>query len=120
MIKRIAFWPLTPLIVLTAALSMVEIAYGFVGSYRSGVADLISSIGWFVLLLCWIDADIRRRGTAPCFDFGMILIAAHPAALAWYCFWSRGWRGLFLLLFLIALAVCPAVIAVGAWGIRVR
>ncbi len=68
-----------------------------------------------VLLLLWMDADARRSGHVPCFDFGLFAILTFPLSLAWYCFWSRRWRGLLVLLLISALWLAPYVAATVYW-----
>jgi hypothetical protein len=46
----------------------------------------------------------------PCEDGAAPASYAFPLSLLWYCLWSRGWRGLLLLLGLASLVFFPALI----------
>jgi hypothetical protein len=37
----------------------------------------------------------------------LFLVVTFPVSIAWYCFWSRGWRGIKLLLGLGGLLFLP-------------
>lgn len=69
-----------------------------------------------VLLAVWIAADARRRGVTPCYDFGFLCYLTLPIATPWYCFWSRGWRGVFTLLLLAGIWLTPSLVA-NAFGL---
>lgn len=57
-----------------------------------------------------MNHDALRRRRRPCFDFGLFLLYAFPLSMLWYCFWSRGWRGLLLLIGLGSLLFVPLLV----------
>jgi hypothetical protein len=69
--------------------------------------DVVSAVSWEVLSILWVVADARGRRVVPCFEFGFLCLVFFPISLAWYCFWSRGWRGLLTLGLLASLRVIP-------------
>jgi hypothetical protein len=44
-----------------------------------------------------------------------VALLLFPLSLAWYCLWSRGWRGLLVLLALLALWLLPYAAAIAFW-----
>ena len=81
--------------------------YTWVGLTPSHDVETVLGFAWTLLLLMWMQADARRRRCVPCFDFGFLAYATFPLSIAWYCVWSRGWRGLRLLLGLFCLFFVP-------------
>ena len=77
--------------------------------------DLAASFCWSVLLAFWIVADARRRTGVPCFDFGFFCYLFLPVAVPWYCCWSRGLRGLQMLVAIALLWLAPYVVANIVW-----
>jgi hypothetical protein len=78
-------------------------------------ASMLLGFSVTLLLLCWILADARQRRCVPCFDFGFLLAVSFPLSLVWYAFWTRGWRGLLLLLTVLGLIYGPWICAVIGW-----
>jgi hypothetical protein len=58
-----------------------------------------------------MNDDAVRKRLRPSFDFGLFLVATFPLSVLWYCFWSRGWRGIKLLMGLAGLLFVPALAA---------
>jgi hypothetical protein len=108
--------PLAPLVALALATSVALCGFSAAGAAPSPGAELVLSYGWALMLLLWMDADARRLRRLPCYDFGLLAAVFFPLSLAWYCLWSRGWRGLLVLLALLALWLLPYV-AAAAFGI---
>jgi hypothetical protein len=80
--------------------------------FPDGPAMLVS-FGWSLMVLCWMEADARRRRRLPCFDFGFLMGLAFPVSAVWYCIHSRGWGwGTLLLLALVSLLLLPQYAAV--------
>jgi hypothetical protein len=77
--------------------------------------QLVASFCWSLLLAFWIVADARRRNCVPCFDFGFFCYLFLPVAVPWYCFWSRGLRGAFMLITFAVLWLVPYLAATIFW-----
>lgn len=107
--------PLAPLVALALATAAALCAYVAAGTAPSPGAELAFGYGWALMLLLWVDADARQSRRLPCYDFGLLAILLFPLSLAWYCLWSRGWRGLLLLLALLGLWLLPYLTALAFW-----
>lgn len=70
-----------------------------------------------MLLAYCVVGDARSGNRIPCYDFGFFCFVLLPITLPWYCFWSRGWRGVFLLAALYGLGIAPYVVAAIAWEV---
>ncbi len=103
--------PLAPLLALSFATSAALCALALAGARLSAETDMVLRFGWTLMLLLWMDADARRLRRWPCFDFGFLAALFFPLSLLWYCFWSRRWRGLLILLLLLGLWLGPFVVA---------
>jgi hypothetical protein len=77
----------------------------------------VAQVGWGLMLILWVDADARRRRVVPCYDFGLFVTIFFPLSLVWYCVWSRGWRGVFVFVGLLALFIAPYAIAGLIWWV---
>ena len=109
--------PLTPLVVMASATAAALCASAWMGLPPSGdpMTQTILSYGWAFLLVIWMDADARRLRRLPCYDFGLFVGIFFPLSLLWYCWWSRRWRGLLVLLLLLALWFIPQFMAGVFW-----
>lgn len=105
--------PFVMLILLTAMLSAIHVAYAIARVPPSPGAEILLGYSYTLFLVIWADADARRR--LPCFDFGLILLVTFPLGLLWYLWRSRRWGGLLLLAGLVGLAYVPALTAYVAW-----
>ena len=107
--------PMAHLVAFAAGLTACLCIYLLAGvSVSRPFADL-SAVGWSIMVVLWADADARRRLRVPCFDFGFLLAVYFPLSVAWYCMWSRGWRGVLLIGGLLALVVVPYAVAGVVW-----
>jgi hypothetical protein len=68
-----------------------------------------------LLVIYWIIADARQRRCVPCFDFGFLVGIFLPFSLIWYAFWTRGRRGLLLLLAIAGSIYGPWICVVIVW-----
>ena len=109
--KSLLRHPLAPLIILAIVAVGLRSEYAMHHARPSMRVDLVLQFCWGVPVLIWMNDDARRRRIRPCYDFGLLLCATFPLSLLWYCFWSRGWRGLLVLLGLGALLFAPAMVA---------
>jgi hypothetical protein len=103
--------PLAPLVALSAVTAVALCLAAGTGVATSAGSDLVLGYGWALMLLLWMDADARRLRRVPCFDFGFLAALFFPLSVAWYCWWSRRWRGVFVVLLLLALWLAPHVLA---------
>jgi hypothetical protein len=106
--RRILPNPTAALVVLALIATLIRCAYVVERAPLSRNANSLAAVCWVWPVLIWIDHDAVRRRRRPCFDFGLFLVATFPVSIAWYCFWSRGWRGTKLLLGLGGLLFLPA------------
>jgi hypothetical protein len=117
LVSRMLFAPFAPAIVFNLATFVVFL----IGAHQGRLPDMIVSImanySSLILTIAGIEADARRRQQTPCFDFGWIYGMYLPFSALWYCFRSRGWRGIFLLAGLCLLWITPAVSAVVAMNL---
>jgi hypothetical protein len=107
--------PLTPLVVMSLLTAAALCASVWAGSAASTGLETVLGFGWALLVVLWMDADARRLRRLPCYDFGLLAGLYFPLSVVWYCLWSRGWRGLLLLLLLLALWWSPYIVAVAFW-----
>jgi hypothetical protein len=110
--------PLIPLVALAGMSTAALCAMAGLGTAQAACLDTILRFAWALMLILWMDADARHRRRLPCYDFGLLATISFPVSLLWYCFWSRGWRGLLVLLLLLALWLGPYVIARVFWIVR--
>jgi hypothetical protein len=99
------------LIVLSAALSLFQVAYVAIGVPISERASGLTSLSLALCVLLWIVSDARARGCSPCFDFGFLVGVFFPLSLVWYALWSRGAKGVLLLAGLFVLLILPSLTA---------
>ncbi len=78
----------------------------------------VATYGWVFLLMLWVVADAKHRHRVPCYDFGFFVFYFFPVTIVWYCLWSRGWRGMLMLLFFVVLWFVPFAAALMAWELR--
>ena len=112
---RIFNHTLAPLLLFSVALTALLIAYLAVGLAPSFTFQFVGSFCWSILLALWIVADARRRMGVPCYDFGFFCYLFLPVAIPWYCFWSRGLRGLLTLVIIALIWFVPYLVASIVW-----
>jgi hypothetical protein len=106
---------IAPLCILIAFQCVAEGVYVAFGTSPSDAAGRIFSLSLALFLVFWIIADARRRHCMPCHDFGFLVGLFLPVSLVWYLIWTRGWRGLALLVGFIALVLLPQISAALVW-----
>lgn len=114
-VRRLLLHPLAPLIGFSLALTAFYVGYLLAGYAPSNLFLTLTSLVWGLLLPMWVVADARRSCAVPCFDFGFLCWLALPVSLPWYCFWSRGWRGAFVLFLIAGLFFAPYLVASAVW-----
>ena len=110
--RRLLLSPFIPLVGLSLLTTVLYCAYLLSRVAPSPLAQLIITTGWGIMVVLWMDADARRFRRLPCYDFGLLAAVSFPLSLFWYCLWSRGWRGVRMLLLLFGLWLAPYIIAV--------
>lgn len=113
--RQILVHPLMPLLIFSLTLAALLTTYLVAGSAPSATFELVAAVSWSLLLALWIVADARRRTGIPCFDFGFFCYVLLPVAVPWYCFWSRGWRGVLTLSAIVGLWLAPYIVASMVW-----
>src|SRR5580765_2705055 len=113
---RLFAHPLTPLIALSVITAICRCLGICAGSDLRG-GEIALQYGWIFMIVWWMDRDARWRNRLPCYDFGFFTLLCVPISPIWYCFWSRGWRGILLLLLLLFLWLAPYVIADTLWAV---
>jgi hypothetical protein len=106
-LRRLVSNPLAPLLLFSLTASAISAAYLFAGRSPTQTFDSVVQLSWAVLVVFWVVIDARKGHRIPCFDFGLFCYLFLPITLPWYCFWSRGWRGTFLILAIYGLGVLP-------------
>jgi hypothetical protein len=114
-VLRSIYHPIAPLVAFSIALAALLTIYLAAWLSPSPAFEFVASFWWSVLLAIWIVADARRRSGVPCFDFGFFCYLFLPVAVPWYCFWSRGWRGMLTLLSIVGIWLAPYVVAGLVW-----
>jgi hypothetical protein len=94
MMSRIVFAPFAPAIVFNVAASTIFLVTTCASRPLPMIAVKLASYSSLFLVVAGIEADARRRHRTPCFDFGWLVAMFWPVSLVWYCFRSRGWRGM--------------------------
>lgn len=106
------------LLVLTVVVAVFDCAYVYSGIPFSPLAEVLSVYTIPLAIMIWVVWDAQSRRCTPCYDFGLMVYVALYLALPGYLIWTRGWRGLLLLLGFILLFMAPFVCAQIAWTIR--
>ena len=105
--------PLLPIMALSGLLSAIHIASIIrVGTPANG---RLLETAPALFLLTWVIRDAHRRRCIPCHEFGFLVAAYMPISFVWYLFWSRGWKGFWLLGAFVGLLVLPGIASVVAY-----
>ena len=76
-------------------------------------ADLLSSLGFALLVAIWVSADARRRQRAIGYGFPALVFVLWPIFAPIYLFQTRGWRAFLSLFAFVAMFVVTIGIGVG-------
>lgn len=109
--------PLAPLVALSLATAAALGVLAWARVAPSAGTEAVLGFGWALMLLLWMDADARRRRRLSCYDFGFLAALFFPLSLVWYCYWSRKWGGVLVLLLLLVLWLAPYVLALVFWAV---
>jgi hypothetical protein len=115
-VRRVLDHPLTPLVVLSFATSLFFVGYLLKGMTPSTSFDTLVAVGYCVLVAHAIAQDARRRRQTPCYDFNTYAYLLMPVVVPWWCFHSRGWRGIGLLASIAGLWAAPSIVAMAVWS----
>jgi hypothetical protein len=113
--QTLIFRPLAPLVLFSVALTTLLCISLIAGFAPSATFELVASVSWSLLVAFWVMSDARRRRCVPCYDFGMFCYVFLPWIVPWYCFWSRGRRGVLTLGTIVGLWLVPYVVAAVVW-----
>ena len=99
------------------------LAYGLAaGLTLSGAlpkrAELAADICLPFLLAFWVVTDVRKREQRICYDFDSFVFFAWPFVLPVYLFKTRGWRALWVVLWLISLFALSALVSLAVSAVR--
>jgi hypothetical protein len=70
--------------------------------------NLLAGLAWNLYVIYWVVRDACKRRLVPCYEFGLLVAVFFPVSVAWYAFWTRGWRGFLLLAGLFGLTILPS------------
>jgi hypothetical protein len=107
------FDPWCVLIALSLALSVLQVASLTARAPVPEGLNVLISYTWSFYIIYWVVRDARKRRRIPCHEFGFLVAVFLPVSLAWYVFWTRGWRGIGPLAGLFGLANLPSI----AWHV---
>ena len=113
--RHLVVHPLTPLIAFSVVLCVLFTTYLALGLAPTDSLGMAASLCWGILFACWIVADARHRKQIPCYDFGFLCYIWLPLAVPWYCIWSRGWRGILVLIAFAGLLLAPYFVGAVVW-----
>jgi hypothetical protein len=111
----VAFGPLVALAAIMAAFASMYVLLG-----ENPPSDLEWLFGFcqFLFVVYWMVLDARRRHRVPCHDFGFLAWVFLPVALPWYLIWTRGLRGLLVLVLFLILVMVPWWCATIVWMVK--
>ena len=103
------------LVLLTCILCTFSCGYVLAGIRITTHAELIIAALPPLAIALWVVRDARVRRCTPCFDFGLLVYIGWWLAVPGYLFWTRRWRGLFVLLMFFAMMMTPWISAAVLW-----
>jgi len=112
--QRLLLAPFAPLVLFSLMQAAFLTCLVVLDGHSSPILDAVLSFFWLLALVHTLVEDARQRAV-PCFDFGFFLILFFPLSVLWYCWWSRRWRGLLLVLVICGLWVFPWLTVLCAW-----
>jgi hypothetical protein len=71
-------------------------------------SNQLIGFAWTLYVIYWVVRDAWRRRLVPCHEFGFLVAIFFPVSVAWYAFWTRGWRGVLTLAGLFGLTILPS------------
>lgn len=105
------------LLLITVSLCAFNGMYVFSGVPYSLLAEFIVFYTLPIALMIWVLWDAQSRRCTPCYDFGFFVYLGWLVAIPGYLVWTRGWRGLLVLIGFVVLFLLPLIAPVVAWEI---
>jgi hypothetical protein len=99
--------PWCVLIVLALGLSAIQVGALAAGVTHLEQANRLAGYAWGLFVTYWVVRDVRKQRGSPCHEFGFLVAVFLPFSVAWYAFWTRGWRGILTLAGLLGLTILP-------------
>jgi hypothetical protein len=109
------FVPFLGLFAWAAMTSAYDVAYVFDWVSPSSTLTQLAGISLGLALMSWAECDARRRDGLPCHEFAFLILIYITGSIIYYVFWSRGWRGVAMLIPLGGLVLLPNVVAIVAF-----
>ena len=100
-----------PLLVITLMLGAFASVYVILGIRMSDLAYVVYTCTLPIAFVRWGELDARRNKRTPCCDFGMLLLLVWPVTVPGYLLWTRGFRGLWIAGFFLAMLLTPTIAA---------
>ncbi len=107
-----------PLLGLSAIVAVFASMYVLLGVRPPEDFERVVSSMQGLFIVYWIVTDARRRRKIPCHDFGFLVATSLPISLIWYLVWTRGFRGLWLIVLLVILISLPSLFATTIWYVK--
>lgn len=105
------------LFLLTAFLSVFNTLYFLNGVPYSLLAECIAAYTLPLAIMTWVVWDAQSRRCTPCYDFGFLVYLGWVVAIPGYLVWTRGWRGLLVLIGFVVLLQLPWIVPVLVWKV---
>jgi hypothetical protein len=105
---------------LGAAVGVFWSAYLVTGTSPSPSAELLLQATLPFAISLWVLWDARALRCTPCYDFGMFIYFGWLLVVSAYVLWTRGWRGLLVLLMFLTLFMLPVFAGIVAWYVANR
>lgn len=100
------------LVAAAVVLAVFNTVYVVTGTIPSPAAQMIMAFALPLYMMSWVEADAYQRRCTPCFDFGFFLFLTWLISIPAYLIWTRGWRGLLVILLFVGLFIFPIFSAV--------
>ena len=98
------------LLLLTATVTVFNCCYLFCGIAFFPLSELIAGTTIPLAIMIWVVWDAGSRRCTPCYDFGLMVYLGWVLVIPGYLLWTRGWRGLRVILGLICLYFFPLIV----------
>ena len=105
------------LLIASAIVAVFNSLYVIINVRPSVHAQLIADFTLPVCFMTWVQTDARIRRCTPFFDFGTFVCVMWSLAIPWYLIWTRGWRGLLVILMFLGLWILPTIVAAVVWTV---
>ena len=106
------------LVLLTLLVALFQGMYIYRGVPFSPLAEFIATYTIPLAIMIWVVWDAQSRRCTPCYDFGLMVYLGWMLAIPGYLVWTRGWKGIFILLGFALLFLMPWISASILWQWR--